>query len=96
MVKRRNRNDFSVSKYAGIIAFRLSRWNILYINNDKEDYSIYPYLVALSVAFKYFLNLDISKVDKEIRKELIYIFARRHINQEMLGICFDILIKYLQ
>jgi hypothetical protein len=94
MQKRRNKHDFSPAKYAGIIAFRLSRWNILYIDNDEKDYSIYPYLVAISVAFKYFLHLDIAKIDKEIRKELIYVFARRHINQEMLGICYDILLKY--
>ena len=96
MQKRRNKRDFSPAKYAGIITFRLSRWNILHINNDEKDFSVYPYLVALSVAFKYFLHIDIAKVDKEIRKELIYVFARRHTNQEMLGICYDILHKYIK
>lgn len=94
MQKRRNKQDFSPAKYAGVITFRLSRWNILHIDNDEKDFSIYPYLVAISVAFKYFLHIDIAKVDKEIIKELIYVFARRHANQEMLGICYDILHKY--
>ena len=96
MQKRRNKVDFSPAKYAGVIAFRLSRWNILHIDNDEKDFSIYPYLVAISVAFKYSLHIDIAKIDKEIRKELIYVFARRHINQEMLGICYDILCKYIK
>jgi len=95
MQKRRNKQDFSPAKYAGVITFRLSRWNILHIDNDEKDFSIYPYLVAISVAFKYFLHIDIAKVDKEIIKELIYVFARRHTNQEMLGICYDILHKYI-
>ena len=95
MQKRRNKQDFSQAKYAGVIAFRLARWNILHINNDEKDFSVYPYLVALSVAFKYFLHIDIAKVDKEIIKELIYVSARRHANQEMLGICYDILHKYI-
>jgi len=94
MQKRRNKRDFSQAKYAGIITFRLSRWNILHINNDEKDFSIYPYLVAVSLAFKYFLHINIAQIDKEIIKELIYVFARRHINQEMLvGICYDILYK---
>ena len=93
MQTRRNKQDFSPAKYAGIIAFRLSRWNILHINNDEKDFSIYPYLVAVSLAFKYFLHINIAQIDKEIIKELIYVFARRHINQEMLGICYDILYK---
>ena len=93
---RRNKQDFSPAKYAGIIAFRLSKWNILHINNDEKDFSVYPYLVAICVAFKYFLHIDIAEIDKEIRKELIYVFARRHINQEMLSICYDILYKTYQ
>jgi len=52
MQKRRNKDDFSEAKYAGIIFFRLSRWNILHIDSDEGDFSIYPYLVAFAVAFK--------------------------------------------
>ncbi|MEA2019657.1 MAG: hypothetical protein U9N59_14545 [Campylobacterota bacterium] len=94
MISRRNDSDFTAGKYAGVITYRLSKWNIVSICSDEQDYSIVSYIIAVAVSYKHLLNKDISKLKPHIRKELIYVFARRHMNQETLGICFDLIDSY--
>lgn len=96
MQQRRRHKDLSAGKYAGILAYRLSKWNIVALTKDDKDYSVYPYAIALAFALKYVLNISITSLGEQLRKELIYVFAQRHTNQETLGLCFDTINYYLQ
>lgn len=97
MAKRRNDKDLSIGKYAGSLAFRLGRWGIVhfYDETDQKDYSYISYLIAISISLRYFLNIQPEKIEQSILDELSYTFTRRHMNQETLGICFDLFDKYI-
>ena len=94
---RRQHDDLSTGKIAGVLTFRLARWHIISFMEEVSNHvysSKLGYLVALGVSMKHILNLDISGIEKSIRQELSYTLARRHTNQETLGLCFDVLEKY--
>jgi len=92
---RRLPDGISRPKIAGVLAFRLSRWNVISLPeclaNSRELLQI-NYLAALAFAYD-FLGIDVQKVDVGVRRELQYNLVRRHSNQETLGLCFAMLQK---
>lgn len=95
LTSRRLPEGVSGGKVAGVFAFRLSRWNIVSLPeclSNHRDMMQLNYLAALSFSYHY-LGLDIRTIDESIRVEIQYNLARRHSNQETLGLCFDMLLK---
>ena len=96
IVFRRCHPNISVGKYAGIIAFRLARANILSVNTPLNE-NIYALRLNTTVAFAYALRfglrIDIAFLPETVSKELQYTIHKRHTNQETLGVCFDAIIE---
>jgi hypothetical protein len=88
-------DGLSVGKLAGILVFRLSRYRIVHVNTSAIDPNN---LRALKLSSKLqelaalrFAS-DILKVRPLVwHPELLYVLSRRHINQEMLGVTFDVI-----
>jgi hypothetical protein len=89
-------DGLSIGKLAGILVFRLSRYRIFHVDTSSlapED------LRALKLSSKLqelaalrFASETILKVHPLVwHPELLYVLSRRHINQEMLGITFDVI-----
>jgi len=84
----------SYGKIAGIIAYRLAKNHIVHLCEGcasclKECAA--PKLncmFALRCAWEY-IDIRYSQVNEDIRKELMYSFSSRHVNQETLGLVFD-------
>lgn len=96
--RRKNKAGISHGKIAGCLCFRLQRNKIIQIVNgfqlsypqQKKAYKLQD-LTAITVA----LELCLSKFpDTHLIKELDYISNRRHLNQEMLALYFDTIIKF--
>jgi len=87
-------NPQTRGKIAGIILFRLSRWNILSTQNPRllEDrvFIKFNYLLALSISLAY-IQIPYSRLNEYSRTELLYSLSRRHVNQETLGLVLDII-----
>jgi hypothetical protein len=87
------KDGISQGKIAAVFIFRLVRWNIislpLALANDEISLKL-NYLAALAFGLN-LIGLDISKVPTSINVELAYTVMRRHINQETLGLCLDVL-----
>jgi hypothetical protein len=89
-------DGLSVGKLAGILVFRLSRYRIVHVNTSEIDPKN---LRALKLSSKLqelaalrFASETILKVHPLVwHPELLYILSRRHINQKMLGVTFDII-----
>ena len=96
---RRQFDSLNRGKIAGIITFRLSRWNIINVNDDNlandRIFIKFNYLIAYLVGLAY-VQVDHKKIDQHIRGEIIYTLMRRHMNQETLGIVYDILKLYVK
>ncbi|MBP2295792.1 hypothetical protein [Azospirillum rugosum] len=101
MVTRRMKveQDFhglSVGKLAGILVFRLSRYRIVQISEDGlrdcDQRTIKIASKLQELAALRFASEAILKVHPQNwHPELLYILSRRHINQEMLGVTFDVI-----
>jgi hypothetical protein len=89
-------DGLSVGKLAGILVFRLSRDRIVNVNTSAIDPKN---LRALKLSNKLqelaalrFASETILKVRPLVwHPELLYVLSRRHINQEMLGVTFDVI-----
>jgi hypothetical protein len=89
-------DGLSVGKLAGILVFRLSRDRIVHVNTSAIDPKN---LRALKLSNKLqelaalrFASETILKVRPLVwHPELLYVLSRRHINQEMLGVTFDVI-----
>jgi hypothetical protein len=89
-------DGLSVGKLAGILVFRLSRYRIVHVNTSAIDPK---YLRALKLSSKLqelaalrFASETILKVRPLVwHPELLNVLSRRHINQEMLGVTFDVI-----
>ncbi len=94
---RRAHNSLSRGKLAGVVTFRMSKWHIIStrepLSEDKAGIKLND-LVALGFAFKYCLHVEYDKLPPSISREIQYTIARRHTNQETLGICFDVIYEY--
>lgn len=89
-MRRGGKSGISASKISGIVAFRLSRFKILHFQKEAlqhEQIHEIQDVVALSIVLARILRKEIS--GPHIR-ELAYQMARRHANQETLGLVFDI------
>lgn len=84
-------HGISCGKWAGAFVFRLVRNNVLTptgdVCEDKAALSI-PVNTALSFGLE-FVGLCPNKLPPALWRELRYYIAKRHINQEALGIIFD-------
>jgi len=97
--KRRDYDYLARGKIAGIIIFRLSRWNILngdnsILVNDRTFLKL-NFILALLTGLAY-IQVDYTKIENYIRNEIIYTLMRRHVNQETLGIVCDLLRTYIK
>lgn len=100
MVKRRNLDENILpGKIAGIILFRLVRWNIIGIRHtalvEQAEILQLIYLIPFAVAINY-IDVNFNDVDKIIRTEVLYSLMRRHTNQETLGLVLDTIRHYVK
>lgn len=88
-------NGISASKIAGIVAFRLSRFRPVHLAAEAAENETalkLNDLSALAVVMKSVLGKDLSTIaSSHASKELQYTMARRHMNQETLGLAFELL-----
>jgi hypothetical protein len=92
LLNRRSReNGVSEGKLAGVYAYRLSRFKIVHFgtkyHDDKYSYAVQDISSILTVE-RIILKAHIGT---DRLKELAYQMARRHANQETLGLCFDVI-----
>ena len=94
-LRRRPDKGISPAKIAGIITFRLSRFapiNVVGAALENEVALKLNDLSAFALSLKAILHLDIKDIgSSHISKELHYTLARRHTNQETLGLVFEAL-----
>lgn len=90
------RKGISISKIAGMIAYRLSRHKIVYlIDKAAEGQSAFLLqdLTALTFVCERVLYV---KPPNSVLVELTYQIARRHANQETLAVCFDLFQQFCE
>ncbi len=94
-MRRKPQKGISKAKIAGILTFRLSRFAPINLRGsalENDDAVKINDLAALALALKAVLHLDIGSVSStNATKELQYTLARRHMNQETLGLAFELL-----
>jgi ferredoxin len=84
----------SYGKIAGIIAYRLAKNQIIHLCEgcasclEQCPASKLNGIFALRCAWEY-IDIKYGQVNEDIRKELMYSFSSRHVNQETLGLVFD-------
>jgi len=87
----------SVGKLAGILTFRLARYRILSVAPEavaqadkkvRRKASKLQEITALRLAFEAILKIKPQRWNPEV----LYILSRRHTNQEMLGVTFDVMV----
>lgn len=89
-------DGLSIRKPAGILVFRLSRYRIVHVNTtelvsgDSRIVKIASKLQELA-ALRFASEAILKVHPKDWHPELLYVLSRRHINQEMLGITFDVI-----
>ena len=90
LMRRSEEDGISEGKIAGVYAFRLSRFKIVHAVTMKAlkhpDLSMVQDIVALNVVKRRILKV---KMGAERMRELAYQMARRHANQETLGLALD-------
>lgn len=99
-VKGESFEGLSIGKLAGILVFRLSRYRVVHVhidmlggNHDKDYITSASKLQELSALR--FVSDHILKIFPHFwHSEMLYLLARRHTNQEMLGITFDVMAIY--
>ncbi|MBF0375621.1 MAG: hypothetical protein HQL39_19700, partial [Alphaproteobacteria bacterium] len=87
--RRSESRGISTGKIAGVIAYRLSRFKILHFKPDwleQKDVFVVQDAAALFLVSSVILHRDIGK--KRLL-EVCYQMARRHANQETMGVIFD-------
>jgi len=60
------------------------------VGEDKAGIKL-NHLVAVAFALKHCLNIPNTALSDIVNKEILYTIARRHTNQETLGLCFDVI-----
>jgi hypothetical protein len=86
-------NRPSLGKIAGVLVYRLSRSHIIHLcegcaSCEHQCASKLNYKFAVKCAWEY-VGISYLRVKEEIRRELLYSLALRHVNQETLGLVFD-------
>lgn len=88
----------SLGKLAGVLVFRLARYRTVHVfadnlPDDKRIRKIADKLLELA-ALRFVCESILKIKPQKWHPELLYIVARRHTNQEMLGVTFDVLSAY--
>jgi hypothetical protein len=91
--RRRPVNGISAGKIAGIIAFRLSRFKIVHIDEDGQNRPLIYLIQDLAAIFAVQFVLLRTKIPELQVLEIAYQLSRRHANQETLGLVFDTIIS---
>lgn len=84
----------SYGKIAGIMAYRLAKNQIIHLCEgcasclEQCPASKLNGIFALRCAWEH-IDIKYEQVDEAVRKELLYSFTSRHVNQETLGLVFD-------
>ncbi|HYI73062.1 MAG TPA: hypothetical protein VEX87_25130 [Skermanella sp.] len=91
--RRRPVNGISAGKIAGIIAFRLSRFKIVHIDEDGQNQPLIYLIQDLAAIFAVQFLLLRTKIPELQVLEIAYQLSRRHANQETLGLVFDTIIN---
>jgi len=88
----------SLGKIAGVIVYRFSKSQII---NLYEGCASCKYQCASKLAYEFaircaleYINIPYLRIPQEIRRELIYSLALRHVNQETLGLVFDTMVHH--
>lgn len=97
--RRKPKNGISWGKLAGVLWFRLSRYRIVNIQDmdgveekrlhEKRKFYRIQDIAIFQLVFEKILHIQ---APEPLMKELLYIMARRHMNQEMLGVTLDALL----
>ena len=85
-------HGFSPGKIAGSLVFRLYKTQVFYVTPEISEILAVQTL-SLNVAVAFGLELvgtNFAVWPEFLIRELKYFLAKRHSNQESLGICFDI------
>jgi len=89
------RLKLSFGKIAGVLAYRLAKANIINLCDGCASCDEQPcdtpklnQILALRCAVEY-IGIKYFRIPEDIRKELLYSFSCRHVNQETLGLVFD-------
>lgn len=94
---RRKSKNISKGKVAGVIVYRLSKANIIHTDDAElvksRMFLKMNYLISVSVGFN-FIKIDTESLDNNTLSEIVYSLARRHVNQETLGLVFDTMIRF--
>jgi hypothetical protein len=88
--RRPERNGLSVGKIAGVLAYRLSRFKIVYFSEraaERRNAFIVQDLTALTFVCEQILH---RAPPNRSLCELAYQLSRRHANQETLALFFDL------
>jgi hypothetical protein len=91
-------NRPSPGKIAGVIVYRLSRSHIVHLvegctSCEKQCAAKLNFKFAVKCAWEY-VGISYMRVKEEIRRELLYSLALRHVNQETLALVFDIILYH--
>lgn len=93
-IRRRPKSGISSAKIAGVITFRLSRFAPIQLaaKTAENDLALkLNALVPFALAMKAIMHKDITNFDSKVSREIQYTLARRHTNQETLGLVYEIL-----
>ena len=92
--QRRLPGGISFGKIAGVIVFRLGRARIIHLPKNLLDNTAglnLNYFLAVTTGLKDVLAVNNDDIPNTIMRELLYCIARRHVNQETLGLNFDLI-----
>lgn len=93
--RRMENNDVKPSrgKFAGILTFRFARANAVQSSNpdllESSKFLRINQLIGIRLGLTY-LTLHATDIPAQHLNELLYSLTRRHVNQETLGLIFDI------
>lgn len=90
------RKGISISKIAGMIAYRLSRHKVVYLLDQAAE-GQYTFLLQDLAALTFVCERVLYvKPPNRVLLELTYQISRRHANQETLAVCFDIFLEFCE
>lgn len=95
---RRHPDEISAAKIAGVLTFRLVRWTPIHLSGELLENPValkLNFLTAFAFSLKYILNTNIRSFPTSVTQEFQYTLARRHTNQETLGMSYDMLQFYV-
>lgn len=92
--RRQFQSGISPSKIAGIVTFRLVRCMPIQLHSplsENGDALKINFTAAFAFALRHILNVDLRGLPANVTKEFQYNIARRHTNQETLGLAYEML-----